>query len=175
MKTDVPELPDRVPAKRRQVEQLLDVHIAMWLAGDTITPSQRRRLEQEKARRRALAPERPVGLLIGREGVTPAQHETVVGLIAKAAPTQIHHPGVAGPLHTACKRIGPVEVHRDVRSDVNAMKNVVRRSQLVIAAPKDHMPSKDGSVWDAARYARHRSIAVQIVLPNGGIYTGDEA
>lgn len=181
MKADVPPLPDRVPAKRRQVEALLDVHIAMWLASDQITPSQRRRLDAEKARRRALTPEQPVGLLVGREGVTPVQQEHVIAAIVAAQPTQIIHPGVAGPLHSACRRVGvPVKALRNMRShhmalppfqmhgsDADAMREVVRSSQLVVAAPKDHTPDSDSDVWDAARYARHRSIAVQIILPNG--------
>lgn len=166
MKDDVPPLPDKVPAKRRQIEAALDVHIAVWLAGE-LTPSERRRLEAEKARRKALVPDRPVGLLVGREGVTKVQQMMVLTAISAADPTEIHHPGVAGPLHSACKRFAPVEVHRDVRSDEDAMKEVVRSSQFVIAAPKDHTPSQDSGVWDAARYARHRRVAVQIILPNG--------
>lgn len=182
MKADVPELPDRVPAKRRALEQAADVHIAMWLAGDTITPSERRRLETEKERRKRLVPDRPVGLLIARQGVTPVQQEHVMRAVAAAQPTEIHHPGVAGPLHTACKRLGvPVTPVREIRthhlamppfqahgSDSDALREVVTRStHLVVAAPTNHTPTKDNDVWDAARYARHRNIAVQIILPNG--------
>ena len=186
MKADVPPLPDRVPAKRRQVEQLLDVHIAMWLASDTITPSQRRRLEDEKARRKALVPDNPVGLLVSREGVSPPQMERIVEILRSAQPTAIVHSGVGQALHAACKRISTVEPTRNLRgwqmtmpafqahgADADHMKEVVRRSNLVIAAPKNYTPSPDGGVWDAARYAKHRNIAVNVILPNGEIYNGD--
>lgn len=171
MKDDVPPLPDRVPAKRRQVENILDLHIAMWLASDKLTPSERRRLEGEKARRKALAPERPVGLLVGREGVTPTQQAVVLDRLAASGATAIHHPGVAAPLHSACRRVAPVEVHRDVRSDHAALRVVVKQAtHLVIGAPKENRPA-DSPVWDAVRYAKHRSTAVEVILPDGRIYT----
>lgn len=170
MKEDIPPLPDRVPRKRRQVEGLLDVHIAMWLAGDLAT-SDRKRLEAEKARRKALVPEHAVGLLVGDEGVTPQQHEKILELMAGA--TTIHHPGVQAALHSACKRTGvPVYVHRvrppnwEVSWAEAGMREVVKECNLVIAAPKEHTPS-DAVVWTMARYARHRSVAVKIILPTG--------
>lgn len=187
-KTDVVDLPDRVPAKRRQVEQLLDAHIAKWLASDMITPSQRRRLEAEKARRKALSPERPVGLLVGREGVTPIQAGVVLEQLAAAQPTEIHHPGVAGSLHKACKRLGvEVVAVRDMRShylalppfaahasDEDAMRQVVHAcTHLVIGAPKEYQPTKGSPVWDMVRHARHRRVAVKVILPDGTIYNED--
>lgn len=182
-KADVPPLPDRVPAKRRQLQHgTLDVHIAMWLTGDTITPSERRRLEEEKARRRALVPDMPVGLLVGREGVTKAQVAAIVAALAAAQPTEIHHPGVAGPLHSACRRLDvPVTAVRNMRShhlalppfaahasDHDAMREVVHNCKLVIAAPKEMAEvTAKSPVWDMIRLAKHRSVAVQIVLPDG--------
>lgn len=169
-KDDTPPLPDRVPAKRRQIGALLDVHIAMWLASDKLTPSERRRLGEEKARRKALVPERSVGLLVGREGVTPTQGAKLLRLLRDADPTVIHHPGVSGPLHSACRGVADVEAHRDVRSDDNALRAVVKQAtHLVIGAPKENRPAQS-PVWDAVRYAKHRSIAVKVVLPDGGIY-----
>lgn len=188
-KNDIPDLPDRVPAKRRQVEQLLDVHIAKWLASDAITPSQRRRLEAEKARRKALSPERPVGLLVGREGVTPIQTGIVLEQLAAAQPTEIHHPGVAGSLHSACKKLGvPVTPVRNLRgwqmglpplqghgSDDDAMRRVVHLStHLVIGAPKEYQPTKGSPVWDMVRHAKHRRVAVKVILPDGKIYNEDD-
>jgi hypothetical protein len=174
MKEDVPPLPARVPAKRRQLRELLDVHIALWLAGDDITPSERRRLQVEKQRRKSLVADRPVGLLVGREGVTPDQQETIVGLLAQLEPTEVHHPRLAGSLHSACKRLDvPVILHDDVRVDEGGMREVIRNSSIVIGAPKERSrPASSSVVWDMIRYAKHRSLAVKVVLPDGGIHTG---
>jgi hypothetical protein len=174
VKDDVPPLPAKVPAMRRQERELLDVHIALWLAGDDITPSERRRLQAEKQRRKSLVADRPVGLLVGREGVTPEQREAMIGLLAELAPTEVHHPRLAGPLHSACKRLGvPVFMHEDVRLDEGGMREVVKNSSIIIGAPKERSrPASSSVVWDMIRYAKHRSLAVKVVLPDGGIHTG---
>jgi hypothetical protein len=177
MKEDVPPLPARVPAKRRQLLQLLDVHIAMWLAGDDLTPAERRRLEAVKEARRQAVPDRPVGLLVGREGVTPAQQDVIVGLLSELEPTEVHHPRVSSSLHQACKRLDvPVVVHDDVRRDEGGMREVIKASAVVIGAPKERTrPVKKSTVWDMILYANHRRLAVKIVLPDGGIKTGLDA
>lgn len=169
MKDDVPPLPARVPSKRRQLERLLDVHVAMWLAGDQISDAERRRLQELKAQRRATVPDRPVGLLVGREGATPPQVQAIVDILAQLHPTEIHHPGVSPALHRACRATGaPVIVHRDVRVDESGMPTVIRQSSTVIAAPKERSPQSAKSVvWDMIRYAKHRRIAVRVVLPDG--------
>jgi hypothetical protein len=174
MKDDVPELPARVPTKRRALRELLDVHIAMWLAGSEITTAERRRLEAVKAERKQSTPDRPVGLLIGREGVTPAQQRSIVSLLSELAPTEIHHPRLASSLHSACKRLDvPVILHEDVRVDEGGMREVVKASTVVIGAPKERSrPSETSTVWDMMRYANHRDLAVKVVLPDGGIHTG---
>ena len=174
MKDDVPELPAKVPAKRRQERELLDVHIALWLAGDDITPSQRRRLQAEKQRRKSLVADRPVGLLVGREGVTPEQQEAMIGLLGELEPTEVHHPGVGKRLHGACRLLDvPVHVHVDVRLDEGGMREVIKNSSIIIGAPKERSrPASSSVVWDMIRYAKHRSLAVKVVLPDGGIHTG---
>lgn len=171
MKDDVGPLPARVPAKRRAVEGLADLHIAQWLGSDTLTPSERRRLAAERARRRALAPDVPIGLLVGSEGVTPAQLRGLQRLLRAMRPTEIHHPRTAGRLHQACRALEvPVHVH-----DRDALEQVLRQSLIVLAAPREMSQTITGtsSVWRMIRRAKHRSIAVHIVLPDGRI-TGQD-
>jgi hypothetical protein len=168
MKEDVPERPERVPRKRRQIEDLLAIHLAEFLALDTITPSERRLLEKEKARRKALVPDNPVGLLVGQEGVTPQQLDGVQRVLAESQPTEIHHPFTAGRLHTLCRSLGvPVHVHRDVR---RGMEDVIRQSLAVVALPRERSESFSSSpVWEMIRRAKHRKVAVHIVLPDGRV------
>lgn len=168
MKDDVPPLPARVPSKRRQLERLLDVHVAMWLAGDQISDAERRRLEELKAQRKAAVPDRPVGLLVGREGATPAQVQAIADILAALRPTEIHHPGVSPALHRACRATGVSVIVHGAVCDETGMPAVIKQSATVIAAPKERSPQSAKSVvWDMIRYAKHRRVAVRVVLPDG--------
>jgi hypothetical protein len=169
VKDDLPPLPDRVPAKRRALHDVPDVHIAMWLAGE-LTGSERRRLSDEKARRKAAVPDHPVGLLVGREGITPAQQSTIVELLGSLSATEVHHPGVSSSLHQACRRVGVPVVVQD------GLREVVKASAVVVGAPKERSrPVTKSTVWDMILYAKHRSLVVKVVLPDGLISTGPDA
>lgn len=168
------ERPARVPAKRRQLESLLDVHIAEWLASDALTPSERRRLQDERARRKA--ERRRTGLVIGLvvdpAGVTPQQLEGVKEALAGAR--SIIHSGVpSSRLHTACKLAAGCEVAvLETNDPVHDRREVVRRADLVVIAP-----SSDGGgsrAWRAESYARHRRVPVKVVLPDGTSKGGTE-
>jgi hypothetical protein len=163
-KEDVGPLPDTVPRKRRQIEALADLHIAMWLASDDLAPGDRKRLEAEKQRRKTSTPEHPVGVLIGSGGCSPAQLAALEGALAGA--TEVHHPGVASRVHTTCKGVAPVVIHRD---DLRA---VVLHSKGVVALPTTTTPSAVSPVWSMVKYAKHRSLSVKVVLPDGTITEG---
>lgn len=141
MKSDVPSLPAHVPSKRHQVCRLLDLHIALWLAGDDITDDERERLQAEKDRRKRERPAVHVGVIIAHEGMTPEQREYVHGYVMTLAPTTVETVADAG--------------HREL----------VRAATIIIAAPKSRQRS--GAVWDAIAYARHRKVPVRIVYPDG--------
>src|SRR4051794_38435133 len=136
MKEDAP-LPDRVPRKRREIEQALSLHIAMWLDGDTLTPSERRRLEDEKARRKALQPDNRIGVLVGEEGMTPEQFETFKDLLGRAQPTEIHPPGVHSRVHGYCKSVAPVTPHFETLGATA----VIKAADRIIATPRSIEPS----------------------------------
>lgn len=167
MKADVLEggLPP-IPRKRRQLEDqaaFLDLHIAMWLDGD-ITPSERRRLEEEKARRKSLRPNVNVGLIVGAEGLTPAQTTAAHAFLLTVNPTAVHWQN--GTLKLVRKALAAVpDVPGEVHQDFN---EVVRHSTTVIAFPKEpEKPNQVQGVWAGVRYAKHRSTPVRVVMPNG--------
>jgi hypothetical protein len=180
VKTDIGDAPVAVPRKRRQLEKVPDLWIAQWLARDTTTPSERRKLEAIKQSRRNASPDNRVGLLIGDEGVTPQQFDAVEQLLRKSGATQIHHAGVTRNVHSMCRAIGvEVVVHDHPRlpwGNAESMKEVVRESDLVVGAPRSGQPA-DESVWELLRYAKHRRTAVRAILPDGGEYrwSGSEA
>jgi hypothetical protein len=156
-----------IPKKRRALEKSLDLHLALWLDGE-LTPSQRRRLEAEKDRRKKLAKidTRVVGILVGNEGVTPEQLEVLREKLAGAS--AIHHPYVSKSLHRVCKDLGvQLVMHDDLR-------DVVRASDTVIAAPPqpNDPHSERADVWSMIRYSKHRSLPVSIVLPSGATHPG---
>lgn len=143
MKEDAPR-PAKVPMKRRQLEELVPRWIAEWLASDDLTPAERAVLEDEKHRRKIGMSGSPVlGLLVGPEGMTPAQKIALAEFRAEI----------------------------DAKSEINSgdLKAVVRTATHVFAAPKHSRAPASGEqgVWAAIRYARHRKVPVKIVLPNG--------
>jgi hypothetical protein len=173
MKEDAP-VPEQVPVKRRQLESAPDRWLAVWLARDDLSPSQRRRVSDEKARRRAARPSVRVGLVVSAEGMTPPQFVTVAELIDQAGATEVvhtrlprkHHGAVAG----ACRSLGiPLRLVEDARDDEAAAKAIVRDVDRVIAAPREARPRTHATpgVWSAIGLARHRGLAVQVVLPDG--------
>jgi hypothetical protein len=168
MKEDAP-VPDAIPRKRTALKAVPDLWIAVWLGRDDIAPSDRKRLEALKAERRSAVPDRPVGIVVGEEGMTPPQLATFKDVIVKSGATEIHHPGVASSVHGMCKSLGvPVEVHYG-----GGNAEVVRASRFVIAAPKDatHEVTRTGykTVWDHVKYAKHRSVPVQVIMPDGKV------
>lgn len=170
MKQDLPPRPDKVPKKDRHLEGVPDLWIAEWLADASLPYPQRARLEALKARRRANQPDVPVGLLVGAEGLTARQLDAVVGQLRTIGPTEIHHPGVASRLHQACKRLSvPVIPHDDVRRPENGMLEVIRLSSVIIAAPREMSERGTSPVWNMIRRAKHRSVPVRIVLPDGRV------
>lgn len=174
MKHDLPPRPDRIPTKARHLQALPDLWIAQWLADESLTIAERRRLETLKAERHASRPEVPVGLLVGAEGLTARQTDVVIEQLRTIGPTEIHHPVVGRRLHAACKTLGvPVVGHRDVRRTESGMLEVIRLSSLVIGAPRELSDRGTSPVWDMIKRAKHRSVPVRIVLPDGRVIGQD--
>lgn len=190
MKQDVIEdMPERPPRKRRQLEAVPDVWIAMWLAYGALTPSERRKLEEEKARRKAPSVRRVVGFTGTRAGLTPVQRDRVSALLAGADEGR-HGDCVGGDetFHGLCLDAGiPVVLHppEDARLRAHCRgalrvepskpflerdKDIVRESTELIAAPKEtREPSstRGSGTWFTVRYARKRGAPVKIIMPNG--------
>lgn len=166
MKSDVLEggLPP-IPRKRRQLEEqatFLDLHIAIWLDRDDITPSERRRLEEEKKRRKALKPDVVVGIIVGMEGVTPGQLAFAHEFLQTAGATAIAH---TTPLSKKMARLFPEGVPVSAEAD---FRDVVRAATVVVAAPKEpEKPNQVQGVWEGVRYAKHRRVPVRVVMPSG--------
>lgn len=170
MSNDDIEIPTTVPRKRRQVEAALDKWVAVWLERDDLTPSERKRLEEEKARRKQERARegQPVGVIVGVEGATPQQVAALREALGTANAIEIHHPGVSSAVHAACRTVGvPVVVH-GVRDRDEAMKEVVRSSGLVFGVVKETTePINKSGVWGMVRYAKHRRLPVRVFLPSG--------
>lgn len=143
MKDDVPGLPAYVPRKRHQVRRLLDLHIAMWLGGDSIAPEERELLEAEKARRKHDRLPVHVGVLTAASGVTPAQRAWLRERIDTLDPT------------TMTVGMGA------------ELKELVRDSTVVLAALPRGRRAYEGPVWEAVRLARKRGLMVQVVKASG--------
>lgn len=160
-KEDVQELPKEVPKKRKELqERTLDLHIAMWLASDSITPSERRRLEEEKARRKQLTPKNRLGILTDRAGVTPIQVEKIKELLPSEKDLEVVRASRTLPLGLKDTRYWITE----------ESKSIVKEVDQVIACPQNDR--RDSECWEAVKYAKHRSIPVVVVLPNGSIEGG---
>lgn len=197
MKEDV-EVPARPPAKRRQLEAALDLWLAVWLSRDDLTPSERRRVEEEKARRKAEArdgPEIVVGFTGTRAGMTPLQRAFVAGFLLDHV-AEAHHGDCEGAdeqFHALCRRAGvPVVLHPPTAGDRRAWcdgavrtekalpfldrnKEIVKASTVLIAAPKEGReppPGRGQGTWSTVRFARSRRGAIRVVMPDGSLLDG---
>lgn len=170
MKQDLPPRPKHPPKKARQLAKVPDLWIAQWLDSDDLTSADRDRLVALRAERRQAEPDLPVGLLVGVEGVTGPQLQRVIQELDRVRPTEIHHSGVPHRLHSACKRLGvPVTQHHQGRNR-NGMEELLRLSERIIAAPREQNEVATGSpVWRWVKRAKHRSVPVIVVLPDGKV------
>jgi len=141
MKTDAP-LPERVPTKRSQIGRLADIHIAMWLAGDTISDAERDLLEREKARRKQGRRIVTLGVLAEVEGMTPLQRKAAREWQDALEP---------------CALVSVGDMRRTVKEP-----SVTH----VIACPKSSR-GLSAEMRDVLTLARRRNLSVRIVLPDG--------
>jgi hypothetical protein len=188
VKEDAPT-PPRPPRKRRQMERALPVWLATWATDESLTPSERRRAQEERDRRKALQPEVVVGFVGAREGLSPGQRARVRELLAGA--TEAHHgDGLGGDaqFHEIAGELGvPVVLHpplgrrafskaeRQFRAEPPAdrTKAIVRQvngaGALLVAPREGREPERvgEGTPWAAVRYARDRGCRVRVVMPDG--------
>lgn len=165
MSKDDIEIPPAPPRKRRQLEDpnTLDKWLAIWATDDELPPSQRKRAQEERDRRKRLVPDVKVGILVGEEGMTPAQAAIVAEAVAPA--TELHAHGMyAAHLRKPLSGVTtPCVQHGDYRE-------VIRYSTSLVATPKEpEKPDVVEGVWQAVRYAKHRKVAVKVVMPNGRV------
>jgi hypothetical protein len=158
-KEDIPPAPARPPAKRRHLELAPDVHLAVWLAGE-LTPSERRKVQAEKDRRKDRKQPVTVTILVGREGGTPVQVRELREALESLNPDAILHTGVPRAVHTACRAVAPTTVQPDARENVKC-------ATFVIALPRDATPSPTSPLWSLIQYARHRKLPTIVVTPTG--------
>lgn len=163
MKDDV-EIPPAPPRKRRELERALPVWLATWASDESLPPSQRKRAQGERDRRKHLLPDVCVGVIVGEEGMTPAQRERLADLGVAASPTALHvEERFVVHARRLLQSIADVTIwmHPDAQE-------LVKASTLVLAAPKEpEKPDRVEGVWEGVRYAKHRKVPVRVVLPNG--------
>lgn len=195
MKEDV-EIPERPPRKRRQMEQALDVWLATWAAREDLTPSERRRVEDEQRDRKLRRQrERVVAGFSGtREGMTPPQRAQLRKLIA-AGVDEAHHGDCIGAdvaFHDDVTRahidvvVHPPEDARyrafchGIRSEpalpfLERNKEIVKAATVMWFAPKEQRepePGRGQGTWSTVRYARRRGVPAIILLPDGTVMSG---
>lgn len=181
MKDDI-ETPPRPPAKRRQLEAALPAWLAVWANDESLTPSERRRAQEERDRRKALAgKDEVVGLVVAAEGMTPSQLEGLCTALRETNASQVLHTRVPRKVHGAlmavCRDMGAeARLVADVRDEQAAAAQVVRDSSFVLAAPRERtvLPYATPGVWSMVGLARHRSLPVRVVLPDGTQLQGDQ-
>lgn len=176
-KEDLGPRPDAVPKKRKQIEDLPDLWIAEWLAGDEIAPGERKKLTAEKERRKTLRPDVVLGVVCCDENATPEQLRTFREVVARIAPTEVVQHPLPGKVNHVVKSLGvPVTVlpfstsERKTPLLGGVRDDVVRKATVVVAIPKEtgaFIGDARSPVPAAIRLAKHRSMPVRIILPNG--------
>lgn len=148
------------------MEQALDIHLAMWSSSETLTPSDKRRVQAERVRRkRDKQRVERVGILTGPEGITPIQQEKMVDLLVgqRGAMGGIAHTWSSASVHSLCKSFGVEVVALKDRKPEQAAKRIIHNSTMVFAFPR----GEHGEMWDWVRQAKHRNLPVIVVMPNG--------
>lgn len=191
VKDDLGPPPPHPPHKRRQLEQAPAIWLAIWADNkeDKLTPSELRRVKEERERRK----ERVVPVVVGftgtREGMTPAQRAEVRTWLEGAS--EAHHGDCVGgdeQFHEDCLKAGvPVVIHPPENNTLRAWckgairvekalpflernKEIVRASTLVVGAPKEMHeppPQRGQGTWSTIRFARNRDKGLQVVWPDG--------
>lgn len=160
MKEDLGPRPATVPVKRRQLEAAPAVWLAEWATDEALPPSQRRRAQAERDRRKEAVVDVRVGVIVGNEGVTREQQEAVVERVRQFGATMILHPGTSSKFHQALKAVAPT---KPVFEPLARYQHIIKESDAVVVAP----PGPRGPVFEQAKYARHRSLPVAVIMPDG--------
>lgn len=168
MREDAP-VPPRVPRKRRQLEDALDRWIAVWLSRADLTPSERRRLGEEKQRRKDLVPRCAWAFYGDEAGMTPPQKRTVRRLLEEMAPAAVFYNASLGASNALARVVKYGKLEEPPELHPRAGQEPVKEATVLIAAPKETVAIEGGSVWPAVRYARHRKIPVRIIKPDGTV------
>lgn len=166
MKEDLGPAPERPPHKRRQLEKAPALWLAIWAASEALTPSERRRVQGERDRRKQTALPVIVGITATREGLTPPQRTFIREYLEEHCPPELISEGKVEGHHGDC--VGgdeqcheifmglhiPVVLHPPedprlraycqgaVRSEkakpyLERNKEIVRASTILLAAPKE--------------------------------------
>lgn len=167
MSEDDVEIPAVPPRKRRQLEATPAKWLAVWAADESLPPSQRRRAQDERDRRKRNAGTsfEIVGVLVGAEGATPEQVDYVRARVPAAKRVKAPRPLKLGLKPNTFVLCGEPWAGTTLQE---RLKYIVRTSSAVIATPeKDHDPQRVEGVWEAVRYAKHRNVPVTVVMPDG--------
>jgi hypothetical protein len=161
----IEDLPAEVPRKRRELERVPDVWLRLWKEKHQI-PSIQARIDAEIERRKKATRERRVGVLLMEAGYTRDQAASLVRELASAGATEVTHAGVPSRIHTICKAVGVPVVLRQ-----GEPREVIANSDLVIALSNTPTvrPYSSGGIWSLIGSARHRSVPVLIIMPDGGV------
>lgn len=166
MKDDL-EVPRVIPAKRRALQAAPDLFLAVWLAREDLTPSERRRVQEVRDSRKAKT--NVVGYFVDAgHGMTPEQRAAVRGEL-EGATLAVHRGGYEGGarrFHGLARNVG-VEVKQPVEETV-----ICESADLILATPRESaappqkMDRSEG-VWAMIRHARRRGVRVKVIRPDG--------
>lgn len=172
MKTDLPPTPARPPAKRRTLHDrnaTPNVWLHQWAGDELLPPSARVKATDELERRKTEDRLNKVeaGILIGTEGATPQQVATFSEWWVEAKVTRFHAPGPFSgrDLRAVIGDVGTARYLCPTRRE--ELRAVVLAADTLVALPPRVTPV--GDVWDAVRYAKHRKVAVTVILPDGKV------
>jgi hypothetical protein len=188
LKDDLPPIPSEPPRKARQLETAPDYWLAVWANDESLTPSQRRKVQTERDRRKVLKPTVIIGFTGTQAGMTPKQRFEVRGLLTAMRPDEVHHGDCVGADATfhdeAIELQVPVVIHPPTNDSKRAWckgalrvetakpylernKDIVTASTVLIATPKEMSEQLRSGTWSTIRYANNRGTKTIVIMPNG--------
>ena len=113
-----------------------------------------------------------IGFIGTHQGMSRSQKDALRSLLAEYRPTQLHHYGSAGAdeeadaIFLTCCPSARIVIHSPATGYLARNRELIRRCDMLVAAPETAEEQESGEVWSMIRYARVRNVTTVVLHPD---------